>query len=74
MNDNEAEQRREELIVRMGRAISQINGVYAKAEKLMGLNPYVSKVLLRSLVRKRGSRRARYAMPTRCPSRRSTTS
>ena len=45
MNDHEAEQRREELIVRMGRAISQINGVYAKAEKLMGLNPYVSKVL-----------------------------
>ena len=45
MHDHEAEQRREELIVRMGRAISQMNGVYAKAEKLMGLNPYVSKVL-----------------------------
>ena len=73
MNDNEAEQRREELIVRMGRAISQINGVYAKAEKLMGLNPYVSKVLY-ALLFETGSRRARYAMPTRCPSRRSTTS
>lgn len=45
MNDNAAEQRREELIVRMGRAISQMTGVYTKAEKLMGLNPYVSKVL-----------------------------
>lgn len=45
MNDVTKELRCEELIIRMGRALSQINGVYAKAEKLMGLNPYVSKVL-----------------------------
>lgn len=45
MKDETREMRREELIIRMGRAMSQMNGVYAKAEKLMGLNPYLSKVL-----------------------------
>lgn len=45
MKDEASERRQEELINRMGQAISQMNGAYAKAEKLMGLNPYVSKVL-----------------------------
>ena len=40
-----AEKRREELIIRMGRAVSRVSGTYAKAEKLMGLNPYLTKVL-----------------------------
>ena len=45
MKDEASERRQEELINRMGQAISQMSGAYAKAEKLMGLNPYVSKVL-----------------------------
>ncbi|CVH76723.1 hypothetical protein C2L80_04605 [Rubneribacter badeniensis] len=40
-----AEKRREALIIRMGRAVSRVSGTYAKAEKLMGLNPYLTKVL-----------------------------
>lgn len=72
MKDEASERRQEELINRMGQAISQMNGAYAKAEKLMGLILMYQKCSTPSRLAME-LHKARYATPTKCRSRRSTT-